>query len=424
MTQHDDDPKVAIVADNASVRMGGEACLAVHHFGGLRTMGVEAYLITHDRSREELLEQFPDDRDRLLFIPDTWLMRLLSRIGGRFPRRIDQMVFGYLIGVFQQFAARRIVRDLVQAGKVSVVHLPVPVSPKMALIDFCVGVPVVIGPLNGGMSYPPGFRWMQSRLVTATIGLGRSAANLVNRLLPGKRRADTILFANQRTREALPSGLKGKILELVENGIDPELWQPVDWASRDATAPLRFVFVGRLEPLKGVDMLFEAFKPLADSGHTRLVIIGEGDIKPELIANTQQLGLEDAVEFVGWLTQEECAEQLRQSDGLILPSLLDCGGAVVLEAMAVGLPVIATDWGGPADYIDSSCGILVEPTSKAAFVAGLTAAMTELADSFSRRRTLGEAGRAKVLAQFGWPDKIKLMIEIHRDAIRRANSNA
>ena len=130
------------------------------------------------------------------------------------------------------------------------------------------------------------------------------------------------------------------------------------------------------------------------------------------------------MEFTGWLTQEECAEQLRQSDGLILPSLHECGGAVVLEAMATGLPVIATDWGGPADYLDSSCGTLVKPTSKAAFVAGLTAAMTELANSFSRRRTLGEAGRAKVMAQFGWPDKIKSMIEIHRDAIRRANSNA
>lgn len=85
-------------------------------------------------------------------------------------------------------------------------------------------------------------------------------------------------------------------------------------------------------------------------------------------ANSKLKQLVSNVVFSGWLSQEKCAIKLQQADALVLPSLREPGGAVVMEAMAVGLPVIATNWGGPADYLNSACGILVEPTSKEGFL--------------------------------------------------------
>jgi glycosyltransferase involved in cell wall biosynthesis len=85
--------------------------------------------------------------------------------------------------------------------------------------------------------------------------------------------------------------------------------------------------------------------------------------------------------------------------------------------MAMGLPVIATRWGGPADYLDESCGVLLEPSSREAFVAALAAALVRLARSPAERRALGRAGLARVRERFDWEVKADAMLAVYRDAI-------
>jgi glycosyltransferase involved in cell wall biosynthesis len=108
---------------------------------------------------------------------------------------------------------------------------------------------------------------------------------------------------------------------------------------------------------------------------------------------------------------------LQDSDVLVLPSLLECGGAVVLEAMSMELPVIATNWGGPRDYLDTSCGILVEPESPKAFIDALAAAMIQLANHPEVRQTMGKAGRQQILEHFNWDAKVNRILEIYQEAI-------
>jgi glycosyltransferase involved in cell wall biosynthesis len=103
----------------------------------------------------------------------------------------------------------------------------------------------------------------------------------------------------------------------------------------------------------------------------------------------------------------------------ILPSLRECGGAVVLEAMANGLPIIATNWGGPADYLDDSCGILVPPTDPERFVRDLADAMTALASDPERRRTLSEAGVRRVATEFTWSKKIEDVLAVYGSVLGR-----
>jgi glycosyltransferase involved in cell wall biosynthesis len=160
-----------------------------------------------------------------------------------------------------------------------------------------------------------------------------------------------------------------------------------------------------------------------------LEVIGDGAAAADLrsLANKLELtataeGEAGKVFFAGWMTQADCARKLAQQDCLILPSLMECGGAVVLEAMALGLPVIATDWGGPADYVDPSCGILVKPSSRAAMIEGLVDAMVRLAQSSPLRAAMGQAGRDKVLREFDWEAKVDRILTIYRDAIRSSQS--
>jgi len=198
------------------------------------------------------------------------------------------------------------------------------------------------------------------------------------------------------------------VVELVENGVDLSRWQAP--ARQQNPAPgLRLAFMGRLIALKGLDITLHALA-LARAARPDLPltldILGDGPERAGLEALCADLGLSADVQFHGMRPQSECAVVLAGADALILASLRECGGAVVLEAMAMGLPVIASDWGGPADYIDASCGILVPPSPRAGFADRLSAAMIDLAAQPERRAALGQAGSERIRRNFDWARKI------------------
>lgn len=409
--------RVIIVAEHASAKFGGEAFLPLHYFRILRQRNIDVWLVVHERTRLEIEQLFPDAHDRTYFVPDTWVHLLLFRLSQFLPRRIGEATTGLLMHLQTQALQRRVVRHLVHQHQIDIVHEPISVSPKLPSLMYNVGAPVVMGPLNGGMNYPPAFRDRQSRVVDAFLTVGRWASTVANWLIPGRLRAKVVLVANDRTRRSLPQGIQGKVLELVENGVDLTIWPATEQASPPQSSVPRFVYVGRLIDWKGLDLLLAAFRPVADATGATLEIIGDGAIRESLEAQAHAFGLRDQVIFQGWLSQPACAARLQQADVFVLPSLLECGGAVVLEAMAIGLPVIATAWGGPMDYLTPDCGILVEPTSPGGFVQGLTEAMLHLAQSSELRSRMGQAARQRAEQQFDWERKVDRMIEIYQQTI-------
>lgn len=409
--------RVLIVAEHASARFGGEAFLPLNYFRLLRSRHIETWLVSHMRTQAELEELFPDAIDHMHFVSDTWVHRLLYHSGKLLPRRVAESTTGLLLHLYTESTQRQMVRQLVQNHQIDIVHQPIPVSPKQPSLMFDLGIPVVIGPMNGGIEYPPSFQDRQSRWVGRFVTLGRGAANMFNRLLPGKLKAHTLLVANQRTRQALPAGVQGTVIELVENGVDRSVWRSDLAISKPLNQPVKFVYVGRLVDWKAIDLLLEAFQPVATKTGAMLELIGDGALRQSLTAQAAALGLADHVLFSGWLAQTDCARKLEQADVFVLASLLECGGAVVLEAMAMGLPVVVTNWGGPIDYVNASCGILVDPTSKTTFVRELTAAMLTLADSPELRSQMGQAGKQRVVEHFDWERKIDRLLEIYQQTI-------
>ncbi len=403
--------RVAIVAENASFRFGGEASLPVHYFKRLRERGVEAWLVVHGRTRAELDALFPDDTERILSIPDRWYHKLLWQMGKPLPRRISSATFGTAMELVNQVLIRRMALELVRTHGVNLVHQPTPVSPRAPSSLYGLGVPVVLGPMNGGMDYPAAFRGEESGATRAAVALGRRAANAVNRLIPGKLQAAVVLVANERTRRALPAGVRGRVIELVENGVDLTLWA---YAEKKQTPAARFLFIGRLVDWKRLDV---ALRALARVPAAELEVIGDGPMRGAWEALATELGLAGRVRFVGWLPQQACAERLRAATALVLPSVLECGGAVVLEAMATGTPAIATDWGGPQDYITAECGFLVAPSNLEALVDGFADAMQRLAGDPELRARMGRVGRARVEALFDWEKKADRMLAIYGQAL-------
>ncbi|MEX0270342.1 glycosyltransferase family 4 protein [Leptolyngbyaceae cyanobacterium UHCC 1019] len=447
------DLRILIVAEHASMKFGGEAALPVHYFRELRQRKIEAWLVVHERTRNELLTQFPADCDRIYFVPDTRWHRLLSSTGKYLPRKIFEITCGFAMTMLTQLYQRRLIKKLVQNKQVDVIHQPIFVSPKIPSLIFGLGAPVVIGPMNGGMTFPPAFRHHEGKLVTFTVFIGRLLSNLLNTLIPGKKLAATLLVANKRTRKALPDGVQGKVVELVENGVDVLLWRskfsshaklngltphlphPNEDNTKHELRPVKFIFMGRLLGWKGLDLLLPAFQQVLDQLPATLEIIGDGVAQDGLMQLAADLGLNDeqytskkgdrrpAIQFSGWLSQKECARRLQAADVLVLPSLFESGGAVVLEAMATGLPVIATKWGGPMDYIDESCGVLVSPQSREEFIHGLSTAMVRLAQSPTLREKMGRTGRHRVLKSFNWQKKTDTILQIYAETIHRVRTS-
>lgn len=413
--------RIVIVAQNASTKFGGESLLPVNYFRILRSRQIETWLVTHARTQAELEALFPEERDRMHFVPDTWVHKLLSNSGQLIPARVNVFTFGLLSHLYTQMLQRRIVRRLVSEHQIDVVHEPTPVSATLPSLMFDLGVPVVIGPMNTSVKFPLAFRSRQNPIVDILIAIGYKFVNFFNRLFPGKIKAETVLVANDRTKQALPTGVQGTIIELVENGVDFSVWRSDSTASKEQNKQVHFVFLGRLADWKGVDLLLEAFAPVADQTDAVLEIIGDGEMREELEAQTARLGIDSRVVFSGWLSQEQCALKMKQADSMVFPSLREPGGAVVMEAMAVGLPVITTNWGGPADYLDSTSGILVEPASKEGFVKGLTDAMLKLAKSPDLRQSMGTAGRERVRQHFDWERKVDRILEIYQETVKNNN---
>ena len=401
--------RVLIVAENASTRLGGEAILPYHYFRLLRARGIDAHLLVHARMRTELLRLFSTHIDQLHFVEDQLLQKLFHRIGKLLPHRVSEATFGLANQMLTQLAQRAIVRRLTTPH--CVIHQPIPVSPRFPALLYDLGAPVIVGPLNGGMEYPPAFRSAESTWSRTLIAFGRSFTNTVNAIFPGKRRAAVVLVANERTRTALPANLSGRVLVLPENAVDTTQWLQAESAIPD---PTRFVFIGRLVDWKALDIVLEALLAVPDA---TLDIIGDGPMLPAWRKLAKRFHLTERVRFLGWKTQPECAQILAASCALVLPSLYECGGAVVLEAMAMSRPVIATAWGGPSDYVDATCGFLVEPSGRAAMIAGFATAMQRLMQSPGLCRSMGASGRQRLQNEFDWNRKMDQIVAIYESCL-------
>lgn len=407
--------RVLMVAENISLRQSGETSVPFYYLEHFVRRGLEVQAICHARVREQLKEDMaPELFQRVHFIEDGWLQKLIFAAGKYVPYRIEDLVFNQAIHVLTQMRLRKVARRVIDEHESDVVFEPVPISPKALSFMYGFPVPVVIGPMCGGLELPPAFRHMDGAMVGWTISAVRKLAVMLHRFIPGKLRADALVVGNQRTARALPPGVRGQIHEVVESGVDIERWDPKDYDQPCADPQVtRFLFCGRLVDWKGAEYIVKAFAPLAREGGVQLDLIGDGELFETIRLLVESEGIGESVRLHGRVPLESYISLLRKADVYVMPSLRECGGLALLEAMAIGLPILATNWMGPGEYLDDSCAFLIAPCSEEFMVNGFTEAMRLMAASPALRRSLGEGARRRVLeGYFGWDSKARRIIEI------------
>lgn len=169
-------------------------------------------------------------------------------------------------------------------------------------------------------------------------------------------------------------------------GVDTSLFKPaVDNHERDKT---RLIYVGRIHPTKGVDVLFKAMKIMLEKGvDVSLTLVG-GDLgfrdfrkqEDKMRKLAGELGILERLDFVGSQPPEKVVEYIQNSGILVLPSRRESFGAVLIEALACGIPVVATRCGGPEDFINQEVGVLVEKENPEELASGIVNILQRLDD--------------------------------------------
>lgn len=400
-----------IVCEHASNQFGGEAVLPLNYFKLLSKTHHAVYLLTHARTKLNLDSIAELNHSHIYYIKDTALHQYFSRMSQTFLSPFAG-IFAHLLTQFMQY---QLVRRIVKEHQIDVVHEVAPVSPRQPSMMFGLGAPVVIGPMNGGMTYPEGVSYLETKSHVNFFKFVRLVSNVFNVLIPGKLLAATLVVANQRTRDVLPKWHFGRVIELVENGVFSTKDKP---ARLDHKETVNVLFAGRLVNWKAVDILIDAVSVCQSK--LILSIVGDGSERTELehYANSLLKTYPKLdIRFMGMVAFDEMNRFYDEADIFALPSLYECGGAVVLEAMSRGLPVIATNWGGPADYISEGAGFLVEPKSREYMVSEFARIIDILAQSSELRYEVGSVAISRVKAQFMWDDKIHKMLRIYQSAI-------
>ena len=346
-----------------------------------------------------------------------WLRRGNTSLGWSLYTGLATLVHpGFEAAVWRRFGRE------IRAGRWDVVHRVTPVTPvaPSPLATWCrrAGVPFVAGPVNGGWPWPRQF----PELAAAEGDRFRDLRALA-RLMPGRARAwrdaAAVLGGSRRVLAELAPWARGRRFLLAENAIDPQRIPPSPPRPRPPGAPLRLAFVGRLVPLKGVDLLLEAAAPLLRSGQASLLLIGDGPQRAALTALATRLGINAQVEFAGHLPHDAVAARLADAHVFAFPSLREFGGGAVLEAMACGLAPVVVDYGGPPELLPPGGGIAVPLGPRAALIAAFGAALTGLADDEGKRLGMAHLAFAHAWARFTWDAKAAQLLTLYAWLLHR-----
>lgn len=313
--------------------------------------------------------------------------------------------------VWRQFGRR------IADKEFDVVHRITPLSPTspslMANRLAQVGVHFVVGPLNGGIPWPKGFG---DRRIAEREWLSYVRAGF--KLLPGyrstRRYASAILVGSQHTYDEMPRSARGKCFVVPENGYDPAYF---GGARREPVLPLRAAFVGRLVPYKGADILLRAAAGFLKSGSLTIDIIGDGPQRAELGTLIAELGVENFVKFHGIVPNKQVAKVLGKCDFLAFPSIREFGGGVVVEAMALGMPAMVANYGGPAELVDERTGIRVPFTDQASLIEGFKRSIAAVIQTPAILGKLGQAAQKRAFDQLTWDAKADQILCIYRSVI-------
>ena len=340
-------------------------------------------------------------------------MPRLERIYEWFLRKIfkynfdTQMltVFSFPFSLALESCAWRQLRRRILGGQFDIVLRLLPMSPVIPspFASFLRKgpIPFVIGPLNGGLPWPPGFSQLENQ--KEWISNLRNLYKYLPFARSTYRHAAAIIAASSQTYSEFAE-YSDKLFFVPEPGIARSLCSADSRTSESATK-LELLFVGGLVPRKACDLALRAAAPILRSNSARFTVVGDGPERSRLEQLTISLGIEKAVSFCGWLDHANVLERMRAADVFVFPTLRDNGAGVVFESLASGAVPVVADFGGPGDIVNQDVGYKVALTSESDIVAQMEKILGELAADQKLLQQLRQQGMIYARECLTWGSK-------------------
>ena len=352
----------------------------------VQRQGVEVGVValhTPKAKTQEVIEGIEVLRPRYWW-PET--AESLRKDGGGLPITLRKYPLARL--QFPVFMARHSQRIAQYARHCDLVHAHWTVSGSAALVGRAIHRKPVLVTVQGSDVFQ--------------MAKGRVGAWFTRRVLNGSDQVTALSHALKNA--AIRAGAKSEKIEIVPNGVDIYRFTPPQEETRGQAAgrvPI-VLFTGFLIKRKGVRYLLDALALLPpDLPRYRVVIVGEGPEEDALREQTAALGLNDRVEFVGFQPQATVSTWMRQARLFVLPSLEEGQGVVLLEALASGTPVVASDVDGIRDVVTPEVGYRVPPADPPALAAAIHSMLVDDA----KWRRMSQQARQRAVELYDW-DKI------------------
>jgi glycosyltransferase involved in cell wall biosynthesis len=418
--------KILLIIEQCNPDWSSVPLVGYQFFKALNSLA-EVTLVTHGRNQSALERQSMHPK-KIVYIHESLLAKTYYRAAiAALPGGMSNWPLYHVLTypIYAEFNAQVYARfqEVVRRGDYDIVHVLTPMMPRypVKLVQACRKTPFLLGPVNGGIPFPKGFQGIANQEF-AYFNFFRALGRW---LIPGYRQtyreADRVLAGSTYTRDWIKRafGIECDRLDLLyENGLEASFFASEPRIRQ--SDPLRLLFVGRLVPYKAADMVIEAIfqLPSADRVRVHLTIVGDGPQRQALEKKVAGRSLNAQVAFAGWVPQAQTRDYYQDADVFCFPSIREFGGAVVLEAMACGLPCIVADYGGIGEYVTAETGFKIEPRSREYLIQGIVQAIQALLHQPDLYAKLSQQALQRA-DQFRWQTKAEGLMQTYRTLLQQ-----
>lgn len=232
------------------------------------------------------------------------------------------------------------------------------------------------------------------------------------------RCAKYIFFSNQETKRFLlpliSDTSKCKILTEVGFLGEIDLKQLEEKTRKKCCV---FLWAGRMEYRKGLELLFDALDSLPKDANWTLLLCGDGSERKKYQTIVRQKSYASKVTFCGKIPYMEMQDIYSKADAFVFPSLRETTGTVIVEAMAHGLPVIALRQGGAVEVVTEDCGYLISGQTKEEYIRELSGVIYQCINRREECRRKGLSAAKRIKDHYTWQAKVKFMNSVYQSTI-------
>jgi glycosyltransferase involved in cell wall biosynthesis len=378
---------------------------------------VNVTLVTHIRNKKQIEEEKFQWKN-IIYIDNEYIAnpihKLLNFIRGDEGAWTTVQAMYYPTYLAFEWEAWKQLKTKIKAGEYDIIHRITPMSPTLpSPLSKWSKIPFIIGPLNGGLEWPRGF---EKELNEEKEWLTK-IRNIYKYLPYSKetyKSSSKILTSFKHTYQQIPTKYQTKTVDIPEVGIDPDIFFPRN--TPQINTKKKVLFVGRLVPYKMPEVVIQAFINSDILKEHDLIILGDGPLRSYLEAKVEQNNCSDIISFVGWKTQKEVSEYMRNCEIFAFPSIRELGAGVVVEAMACGMASIVIDYGAPGKLVGDDCGIVIELSNREKLQLDFQHGLEKLVN-LNGLQILRDNAAKKSKSLYSWEKKAQTYLELYQEVL-------